>query len=227
MVVRAIKSKWFDCSGQITLYSNVFFDCDHWLRFVQFPARAVPVVGFFTDVGVGVDKTLVDTYELTRSGLTVQGSTALTQFSRFAVGLPPQPDDTVEWALAGSRNSLGQQFLDVRVKATPVVQCQRCMAPMPYPLDLGGRLQVVETEAELDVDDDPEASPDEWIEPVLASTHLDVLALVEDELILGLPYVPMHEHCTTEALERTQQSPDHDAPAKPSPFAVLSQLKKN
>lgn len=177
-------------------------------------------------MGVDVDKPFIDTYELTRARLTIQGSTTLVQFSRFAAGLPPQPDEDVEWVLTGSRDSLGQQFLDVHVKARPVVQCQRCMAPMPYPLDLSGRLQVVETEAELDVEDDPEASPDEWIEPVLASTHLDVLALVEDELILGLPYVPMHEHCSTEALERAKQSPGHESP-EPSPFAVLSKLKKN
>src|SRR5690625_6924252 len=107
-----------------------------------------------------------------------------------------------------------------------MVQCQRCMGHMAYQLDLVGRLQVVETEAELDVEDDPEASPDDWVEPVLASVRLDVLALVEDELILGLPYVPMHEHCSTEALERTQQS-QGDGPEKPSPFAVLSKLKKN
>lgn len=178
-------------------------------------------------MGVGVEKALIDTYELTRSGQAVQGSAALAQFSRFIDGLPPQPDETVEWVLTGTRNSLGQQFLDIHVKARPVVQCQRCMAPMPYPLDLNGRLQVVETEADLDVEDDPDTSPDEWVEPILASTHLDVLALVEDELILGLPYVPMHEQCSTEALERAGQSQDGDAPAKPSPFAVLSELKKN
>lgn len=179
--------------------------------------------GLLLDAGVGVNKTHIDTYELTRSSQTVRGSAALAQFSRFTEGLPPQPDSNVEWALAGTRNSLGQQFLDVRVKAEPVVQCQRCMAPMPYPLDLSGRLLVVETEAELDVEDDPDASPDEWVEPVLASTHLDVLALVEDELILGLPYVPMHEQCSTDA---PGNAPDHEE-SEPSPFAVLSKLKKN
>lgn len=172
-------------------------------------------------------KHFIDTSELTRSGQQVQGQAPLAQFRRFAVNLPPQPDGVVKWSVAGAQNPLGQQFLDVRVAATPVVQCQRCMGEMPYPLDVSSRLQVVETEAELDAEDDPEASPEEWIEPVLASTHLDVLALVEDELILGLPYVPMHESCSTEALEKARQAGSHDEPAEPSPFAILSQLKKN
>ncbi len=174
-----------------------------------------------------MDKQFVDTYELTRSGLQVQGQTPLVQFSRFLANLPPQSDDVVDWAVAGVRNNLDQAFLDIRVKAAPTVQCQRCMGAMSYPLDVSSRLQVVETQHELDAEDDPEASPDEWIEPVLASTHLDVLELIEDELILGLPYVPMHENCSTDALEQARQSPDTDEHADPSPFAVLSKLKKN
>lgn len=130
-----------------------------------------------------------------------------------------------DWSVTGVRDALGQQFLDVRVKARPVVQCQRCMGTMPYTLDSSSRLQVVDTEAELDADIDPEVAPDEWMEPVLASTHLDVLELIEDELILGLPYVPMHEQCSTEALDRVQQ--ERGEPDQASPFAVLSQLKKN
>lgn len=173
-------------------------------------------------------KHFVDTYELTRSEHPIQGQTLLSNFSRFTADLPPQADGSrAEWSVTGTRNPLGQQFLDVRVTATPIVQCQRCMGNLSYPLDVSSRLQVLETEAELDAEDDPDASPDEWVEPVLASTHLDVLALVEDELILGLPYVPMHETCSTEALDEAQPSHDYDEPAEPSPFAVLSQLKKN
>lgn len=170
-----------------------------------------------------MNKQFVDTYELTRSEQSIQGQAPLRQFSRFTANLPPQSDGNVEWTITGGRNATEQQFLDLHVVATPIVQCQRCMGNMPYPLNVSSRLQLVKTEAELDVEDDPEASPDEWIEPILASTNLDVLALVEDELILGLPYVPMHENCSTEELEQSQQMPEPE----PSPFAVLSQLKKN
>lgn len=176
-----------------------------------------------------MDKQFVDTYELTRLGLQVQGQTPLVQFSRFVADLPVQEDGNVTWAVSGVQDTLGQRFLDVRVQAKPIVQCQRCMGEMPYDLDVSSRLQVVETEdeAEASIDDDPESSPDDWVEPVLASSRLDVLAVVEDELILGLPYVPMHESCTTDALEQAQQPHEDDDPVTPSPFSVLSQLKKN
>ncbi|HLR77990.1 MAG TPA: YceD family protein [Burkholderiaceae bacterium] len=168
-----------------------------------------------------MDTQFIDTYKLTRTGLQVQGQAPMAQFSRFIAELPAQ-SDMVRWVIKGSSDVVGQQFLDLKVSAVPLVQCQRCMAVMPYPLELRSRLLVVQTEAELDVEDDPDASPDDWIEPVLASTHLDVLELVEDELILGLPYVPMHEHCATEV-----SSGENDEAVKPSPFAVLSQLKKD
>jgi len=181
----------------------------------------------FSGVGVGVYRQFVDTYELTRLGQQVQGRTPLVQFSRFLAGLPAQKDGDVVWSVSGVHDAPGRRFLDVRAQAKPIVQCQRCMGDMLYDLDVSSRLQVVETEAELNIDDDPESSPDDWIEPVLASRRLDVLAVVEDELVLGLPYVPMHESCSTDALEQAQQPHEDDEPVTPSPFAVLSQLKKN
>ena len=143
-----------------------------------------------------MEKQTVDTYEFTRAGLQLQGRAKLAQFTRFAAGLPPQ-DAEAQWELAGSFDTVGQQFLDLQVMAVPLVQCQRCMATMPYPLQLRSRLLVVQTEAELDVEN-PDASPDEWIEPVLASKHLDVLALVEDDLFLVYRMCP-YQQCAVQA----------------------------
>lgn len=178
-------------------------------------------------MGFGMDKRFVDTYELTLSGQQISGQTPLVQFKRLVADLPAQSDASASWTITGTQDALGQRFLDVTVKAAPMVQCQRCMGSLPWSVDSSSRLQVVETEAELDAEDDPDTPPEEWVEPVLASTHLDVLALVEDELILALPYVPMHDSCSTEALDKAGQPDEHEEPVQPSPFAVLSQLKKN
>jgi uncharacterized protein len=55
-----------------------------------------------------------------------------------------------------------------------------------------------------------------------------MLELVEDELILEVPYVPRHETCPKPLgqVETEAQAPD-SAPdvQRPSPFAVLGQLK--
>lgn len=169
----------------------------------------------------------IDTHELTRLGRQVQGQTPLHQFARFSDGLPSQGNAVATWSVTGLCDTLGQGFLDVSVQAMPVVSCQRCMGDLSVDVVSASRLKVVSTEAELDVVDDLDASPDDWIEPVLASSHLDVLALIEDELILGVPYVPVHEHCSPKELNKGKLSDEETELDEPSPFAVLRQLKKD
>jgi uncharacterized protein len=51
------------------------------------------------------------------------------------------------------------------------------------------------------------------------------LALVEDELIMSLPLVPLHEVCP-EVLPVSAVDPEFEkAAAKPNPFGVLAGLK--
>lgn len=61
--------------------------------------------------------------------------------------------------------------------------------------------------------------------------ELDVLALVEDELILSLPLVPLHadENCSEawNALRESSEAQEREVTQQaPSPFAVLARLKQ-
>lgn len=171
--------------------------------------------------------TFIDTAELTRLGQTVDGQVALTHFKRLGAGLPAQGNNMVKWSVRGLQDVTGQQALEIHVRAEVMVECQRCMQDMAYPVDSTSVLQVVQTEAELDeLEDQQDSDPDTWIEPVLASSRLDVLELVEDELILSLPYVPVHSACSHDASAQLQSEPTTDS-SKESPFAILTQLKKN
>ena len=86
------------------------------------------------------------------------------------------------------------------------------------------RVELVENESEVEAEetweDDPEA-PDQ----LQGSTQFDVLSLVEDELILALPYVPKHEVCPS--LPVGLESDQGSESVRPSPFAVLAELKKD
>jgi uncharacterized protein len=60
-------------------------------------------------------------------------------------------------------------------------------------------------------------------EKVLANPELDIFDLIEDELILALPFMPSHEACDAgQAL-----LDEYATPAEESPFAVLKNLKKD
>lgn len=174
----------------------------------------------------------VDTLQLVRLSQEVQGRVPLAEFGRLleglpaqkAEGLPAQPDAFVSWQLAGSTDSLGQAFLRLRVQATVWLECQRCLAPFAWPVDADTRLQVVRSEAELDAEDNASDEAD-IIERIVASPRLDVHELVEDELILALPYVPKHDVCP--AQDPHLASDGAAAQGRPSPFSVLGKLKKD
>lgn len=170
----------------------------------------------------------VDTFELTRLGLQVSGQTPLVRFDRLIADLPEQDDSLVEWSLQGEKDSFGQFFLRIRVKAAPKLECQRCLSPVKWPVETSNRLQVVNTEAALESDSaqDEEQSED-FIERIVGSRRLDVLALVEDEIILSLPYVPKHDVCPSASEYLVHRDEPEADEVRPSPFAVLGQLKKD
>ncbi len=172
-----------------------------------------------------MDIQYVDTYELTRVGHEVHGQAGIDRFDRLLEDLPEQAGTTVSWTVKGEMDSFGQRFLHVHVKAAPMLECQRCMKPFEWVVDSRNRLQVVKSEADLDAGDAADDDPDDVIERILGSQRLDVLALVEDEIILSLPYVPKHDVCPS-LPEPLEEEPDSDS-VRPSPFAALDQLKKD
>ena len=68
-----------------------------------------------------------------------------------------------------------------------LLECQRCLAPFAYPV--AQRTVTVLARSESDADALDAESDDE----VLVADHpLEPVALVEDELLLTLPFAPMH-----------------------------------
>ncbi|OOR99794.1 hypothetical protein B0187_03015 [Haemophilus paracuniculus] len=59
--------------------------------------------------------------------------------------------------------------------------------------------------------------------------EMNLLDVIEDEFILALPLVPMHEpeHCEVSTQEQVFGELPEDLAKKPNPFAVLANLKKN
>jgi uncharacterized protein len=99
------------------------------------------------------------------------------------------------YALRGSRGSLGQLRLVLQVEAKLVVSCQRCLGALAWPVKAQSKLDVATDSKMLENDDLSDDSAD-WIE---ADRAFDVAAAVEDELILAIPVAPRHKACPDEA----------------------------
>jgi uncharacterized protein len=182
----------------------------------------------------------IDAFNFARLGKEASGSLPLVRFARVVEDLPPQPTGEaglVRWSVRGETGRQGEPLLHVRVQASPVLVCQRCMEPFPYPVDTDVTLQLVKSEAELDDgmgdvaqdgdNDDGPVAIDDSPEKVLGSRHFDLLGQVEDELILSIPYVPRHDVCPGASRKTSAGDPALDTDEKrPSPFAVLEKLKQ-
>jgi uncharacterized protein len=164
---------------------------------------------------------------LATSGVPLVETTLLHNLERLAlesVGLAP--DAVVNWqALAELRaGATGQMdmWLHLQANASVPLTCQRCMAAAQTPLQVNQWYRFVATEEIAMAQDD--ASQEDLL---VMGPHFDLLALLEDELLMALPLVPMHDECPVmPAFSAGVIDVPENAPDKPNPFAALAQLKK-
>ena len=110
----------------------------------------------------------------------------------------------------GARN---RSQLWLELDGTLTLCCQRCLEGVEYPLEVRSLLEFVDDEDELTQEEIEDDSRDF----LLSQKELDVMALIEDEIILALPTAPCHESCVMP--EASQGA------VKVSPFSVLTGLK--
>lgn len=89
------------------------------------------------------------------------------------------------------------------------------------PLELSAQLLVARPETTIVTDAEEEVDP-LAPESIDASSQLDVRGLVEDEIILSLPFSPRHAEGACRA--PAEQAAERET--KESPFAKLASLKK-
>jgi uncharacterized protein len=114
----------------------------------------------------------------------------------------------IRYEIEGASDSRGRPALRVRLNGALQLRCQRCLESMRFDLDSDEVLVLAATQAEIDAEPVEPDSPDR----LLAAEEVRVRDLLEDELILALPYAPRHEGCEAGAAGDSE---------KISPFAGL------
>ncbi|MCK7593563.1 YceD family protein [Pseudomarimonas salicorniae] len=145
-----------------------------------------------------------------------EGSVALSRFGRLQDSLADSVGEC-RFRLEFDRDNFGLATVEVEADAELPLVCQRSLQRFLMPVSIRQRLGLVRSEAE------ESALPPE-VEPVLigADGELSPLALIEDELILALPVVPLGPQAESDP---EPQAPDDDEP-RVNPFAALAALKK-
>ena len=136
------------------------------------------------------------------------------------------PDLIINWeARAELRPAAGADddiWLHLQANTLAPLVCQRCMGIVATPLNVDQWYRFVATE------DIAMAQDDESEEDLLVmEPQFDLLAVLEDELLMAFPLVPMHDQCpVAPVLSAGEDALAAPASEKPNPFAMLADLKK-
>ena len=180
----------------------------------------------------------LDIKKFAQDGAQASGQLNLADFARVCQDLPAdtaRPLPAVQWLAQGQwRNVLGQTvpyaqsevmgqpWLHLSIHTEVARHCQRCLQPMVLPVAVDRDYRFVADEATASAQDE------DSLEDVLVwDKHFDLHALLEDEILLDLPLIPMHEVCPhlaapVLATPRAEEAEEK----KQQPFAGLADLLK-
>ena len=161
---------------------------------------------------------IIDPIALCKQGVELTGEIPLNSMKRLeTIVIDVVGDARVE--LYFSITDQAEKLITGRVAAVVVAECQRCLQPVQLDINCDVNLQLVVDEADI-------AELCDEREQLLLQDEsgVELLEIVEDELLLGLPIVALHDESVCQ-ISSTSSEPV-DLSNKSNPFSALSSLKQ-
>lgn len=163
--------------------------------------------------------TFVDPIALAERGVVLQGSISLKPMTRLAESLSNTDGQVyIDWSF--SLDDQQRLLIQGSVQTELQLECQRCLETVRLALNIPVALMTLH----------PNQTENHLLPnfELLSLNTVPILlsALVEDELILALPLVAMHEQCSPPQYD-SQVSEIDFIEERYYPFQMLSKLKKN
>lgn len=164
----------------------------------------------------------VDAWRMVSARRSFKGTLPIASLRRLCEVLA-SADGEAGFELDFGRDELGTSYVDVRASAPLTLICQRTLEPFVLPVTVQTRLGLISQERE-------EAGLPPEYEPLLVAEdgRLRPADVIEDELLLALPLVPVNPESSLPD-EVTGSGPDGEPAGEErseNPFAVLRELKK-
>lgn len=163
------------------------------------------------------DQLVIDALGFARSSKTLQGSITLSDLERLRDYLTNSAGE-LAYTVIGLLDECDSPMLKITVSGVVGLNCQRCLETIEHTLNVKTALFLARNEDELSRYDE-----DIFVDAIYASNELDILALIEDEVILSLPVSPRHEDAGCHISSETGM---RETAAKEHPFTVLASLKQ-
>ena len=130
---------------------------------------------------------MFDAFRLARERGSLRGSFDAAASERLDDWLAPG-EAPIAWSIAGTTDARGRPALAIELDGAVPLACQRCLAPIAVAGARSGRSRCWRRAR-------PKAT--RWTRAATTkcwwpTAPLDAVALVEDELLLTLPYAPTH-----------------------------------
>ena len=162
----------------------------------------------------------VDPRKLANQGVALKGEIMPNQCLRLADAVL-EILEPITASLSFDINDRGHRSVSGSAVTSVNIDCHRCLEPMQLPL-----------KAELDVEivwseDSARNVPRDCDPWVVETESADIIALVEEELLLALPIVNYHpeEECTSTVGYSTGEELAAEKSDRSNPFEILGQLK--
>ncbi len=163
----------------------------------------------------------IDPIRFAETGRELQGRVSFSEMERLSAMLM-ESDGEAQVELSFGVDHEGIRFMQGRITADVVIQCQRCLGPLSLSISAELMLGVVSER-------DPRELPS-YYEPLpVGHEPIFLRDIIEDELILSLPIVPKHAEgqCPNELrAEAGDDEKDSGGVAEGNPFAALAGLKR-
>lgn len=150
----------------------------------------------------------IDGFKFAAAEGELSGSWPVSAFPRLR-DLLHDDTGTIAYDVRGGTSAHGRPRLALRARGMLHLRCRRCLASLDFPVSVETTLLLASSQAEVDAEPMTAEGPDS----IVATNEMSLRDLVEDELLLALPYAPTHEVCAARE--------EHAPQARQMPFAGL------
>lgn len=165
--------------------------------------------------------THVDPFKMADSGAVLEGELATSDFPRLSEGLLSSVGN-LHVRLEFNLGEEGFRELVGSVSGKVSLQCQRCMEPMDYDLD-------VQIHLAFAFHEEMAKSFPKHLDAVVCTPdeNIEVIELIQDDLILNIPQFSMHPagDCEIQTIFADPDDKHVQDEEKSNPFSILAQIK--
>ena len=166
----------------------------------------------------------IDPLRMAEAGRLFEGGYALEEMDRLHDSLL-DGSGKVTVSLEFGIDAEGIRYMKGRLQTELTLECQRCLRAMQHQIDAEFALGLVRS------NEAAELLPSHYEPLLVESDALFLRDIIEDELLLALPLVAMHDECidvNAQAAETAQRNDNERGESKKAnPFAALAALKSN